>query len=95
MKTIATSSKNCAMRDAGRTRLTAALASAIHRVNTRARGRPKRGAPMKSSFISLVVPDSDFTELRARAEALIGGSCSEHAATLAAAMRTSTKMPAI
>ena len=64
----------------------------MQRVDTRSRAPAKRAQPpaVTTSF-SLVVPASDFIELQIRADELTIGGCSEHAATLAAAMRTGTK----
>lgn len=64
----------------------------MRRVNTRSRVPAKRvQAATVTTFFSLVVPESDYIELRTRADELTIGGCSEHAATLAAAMRAGTK----
>lgn len=66
----------------------------MHRVNTRSRVPAKRArSEVVSAFFSLVVPESDFIELRTRADELTIGGCSEHAATLAAAMCAGKKTP--
>jgi len=66
----------------------------MQRVNTRTRVPGKRGPSTAGVVLSLIVPESDLVELRTRADDLTAGTCSEHAATLAAAMRARIKTSA-
>ncbi len=81
------------MHDARRARLGAVLATAMKRVDTRARVPGRRAPSSTNTLVSLVVPQSDFIALRARADDLTLGGSSEHAATLTAAMRERADVP--
>lgn len=84
--------KKNAMSDASRA---FAAGAAMRRVDTRRRSTQAKvvTSPRPTPSFSLVIPESDLAELRTRADGLTTGGSSEHAAMLAAAMRTGRETP--